>query len=211
MDEQQVETELADSEPERRGGPWKLILLVVMVTLIGVWLVPGEDPQQPALTDGGLPPSLLDLPPTAAGGEPALPEALQEPEIDDRPGARARAMIASMRTAGEVQLDEIFAAADQARTDGELDDAYLLYFFAAREGHAASALELGRQADPAGEQTGERLFAEPDLTQAHKWYTIAAANGDPVAQQHLDDLRQRVEKMAAGGDPHAQRIALQWQ
>ena len=211
MDEQQVETELADSEPERRGGPWKLILLVVVATLVGVWLVPGEDPQQPAVTDGGLPPSLLDLPPTAAGGEPALPEALQEPEIDDRPGARARAMIATMRSAGEVQLDEIFAAADEAHNNGELDDAYLLYFFAAREGHPAAALVLGRQADPASEQTGERLIDSPDLTQAHKWYTIAAANGDPEARQRLDELRQRVEEMAASGDPQAQRIALQWQ
>ncbi len=211
MEEQQVETELADSEPERRGGPWKLILLVVVATLIGVWLVPGEDPQQPALTDEGLPPSLLDLPPTAAGGEPVLPEALQEPEIDDSPGAKARAMIAEMRSSGELQLDEIFAAADQAQTNGELDDAYLLYFFAAREGHAASALILGRQADPASEQSGERLFDSPDLTQAHKWYRIAAANGDPEARQHLDDLRQRVEQMAASGDPQAQRIALQWQ
>ncbi len=211
MDEQQVETELADSEPERRGGPWKLILLVVVATLIGVWLVPGEDPDQPTLTDEGLPPSLLDLPPTAAGGEPVLPEALQEPEIDDRPGARARAMIAKMRSAGELQLDEIFAAADQARTDGELDDAYLLYFFAAREGHADAALVLGQQADPDGGQTGERLFDSPDLTQAHKWYKIAAANGNPEGQQRLDALRERVEQMAASGDTQAQRIALQWQ
>lgn len=211
MDEQQVETELADSEPERRRGPWKLILLVVVATLIGVWLVPGEDPQQPELTDEGLPPSLLDLPPTAAGGAPVLPEALQEQEVDDRPGARARALIAEMRSSGELQLDEIFAAADQAQRDGEVADAYLLYFFAARQGHAASALELGRQADPAGEIPGERLFDSPDLTQAHKWYQIAAANGNPEARQRLGELRQRVERMAASGDPQAQRIALQWQ
>jgi hypothetical protein len=211
MDEQQIETELADSEPERRRGPWKLILLVVVATLIGVWLVPGEEPQQTELTDGGLPPSLLDLPPTAAGGEPVLPEALEEPAVDDSPGGRARALIAEMRSSGELRLDEIFAAADQAQRDGEAADAYLLYFFAARQGHPASALELGRQADPAGEQAGERLFDSPDLTQAHKWYQIAAASGDPEARQRLDQLRQRVEQMAASGDAQAQRIALQWQ
>lgn len=211
MDEQQVETELADSEPQRRRGPWKLILLVVVATLIGVWLVPGEGPRQTSETDGGLPPSLLDLPPTAAGGDPALPEALQAPELDDSPGARARALIGEMRNSGELRLDEIFAAADQAQRDGEVADAYLLYFFAAREGHVASALELGRQADPAGEPQGERLFESPDLTQAHKWYKIAAANGNPEAQQRLNDLRQRVEQRAASGDPQAQRIALQWQ
>ena len=42
METNQVETEVADSEPERRGGPWKLILVVVLITLIGVWLVPGD-------------------------------------------------------------------------------------------------------------------------------------------------------------------------
>ncbi|MDJ0739038.1 MAG: hypothetical protein QNJ91_04935 [Gammaproteobacteria bacterium] len=209
MDEQQVDSELPDSRPARQGGPWKLILVVVVITLIGVWLVPSDEPD-PADTAGDVAPSLLDLPPTAAGGKPALPDALQEPLVDTRPGARARALIADMRASGEVQLDTIFDAAERAQQDGELDDAYLLYFFAAREGHAGAALTLGSQADPANRDAAAGLFDTPDLTQAHKWYQVAANNGDPEGRKRLSDLRQRVEALAADGDPQARRIALQW-
>ena len=44
MEEPLVETEVADSEPQRRSGPWKLIAIVVVLTLIGIWLVPGDGP-----------------------------------------------------------------------------------------------------------------------------------------------------------------------
>ena len=48
-----AETELADSEPQRRSGPWKLIFVVIVLTLINlpiiVWMlytyfkeIPGE-------------------------------------------------------------------------------------------------------------------------------------------------------------------------
>lgn len=212
MDEPQVENELPDSEPDRRGGPWRLIALVVVITLIGVWLVPGEEEAQTPAVTGDLPPSLLDLPPTAAGGEPALPKPLQEaPIVDDRPGARARALIAQMRGSGELRLDEVFDAAAKAHADGDADDAYLLYFFAAREGHAGSALTLGRQADPASRDPADSLFDSSDLTQAHKWYQVAAGNGDPEGRRQLAELRQRIEDQAAAGDRQAQRIALQWQ
>ena len=46
MDDPVVQADLADSEPERRPGPWKLILIIAVITLIGVWLVPSEPPQQ---------------------------------------------------------------------------------------------------------------------------------------------------------------------
>lgn len=217
MDEQQVENELADSEPQSGKGPGKLIALVVIATLIGVWLVPGDDSELTGIGESestaGVPdmPSLLDLPPTAAGGDPVLPEALEPPPIDTSPGARARALIAQMRSSGDMQLDEVFAAAAEARSNGDLADAYLLYFFAAREGHAESALALGRQADPATHDPSSSVFEAADLIQAHKWYQIAAQNGADQAPAYLSDLRARVEQLAAGGDPQAQRIALLWQ
>ena len=211
METNQVETEVADSEPERRGGPWKLIVLVVVVTLIGVWLVPGDKGSDDTALSGGEPPSLLDLPPTAAGGKPAMPAALEKPAIDTSPGAQARALIAAMRDRGDIDLEAVFDAATQAQAERRLADAYLLYFFAAREGHALSAMALGSQADPSSRDAGNSVFEEADLTQAHKWYQLAASNGAGDARERLADLRSRVEQLAADGDPRAQRIALQWQ
>ena len=105
----------------------------------------------------------------------------------------------------------MFDAAREAQANGELADAYLLYFFAAREGHAGAALALGTQADPASRDPGNSVFEAADLTQAHKWYQLAAEGGDAEARNRLADLRRRVEKMAAEGDPQAQRVALLWQ
>jgi TPR repeat protein len=211
MDTNQVETEVADSEPERRDGPWKLILIVIIITVIGVWLVPGDpQPEEPA-SEASEPPSLLDLPATAAGGAPRLPAAFDEPRIDNRPGARARALIAQMRSSSEIELDAIFNAAEQAQSDGELADAYLLYFFAAREGFTPAAMALATQADPASRDADSSVFDAADLTQAHKWYQLAAEQGDAEAGKRLAELRARVEQMAAAGDSQAQRIALQWQ
>ena len=202
-DEPLVDSELADSEPQRRSGPWKLMIIVVLLTLIGVWLVPGEDPDQdadtaetpaPTAVDPAAPtdtqPSLLGEDTT--GASPDSPEASQTAgEIDDRPGAKARALIAQMRTSGQVDQDAIFTAAEDAQAKGELADAYLLYFFAARDGHARSALALGRQADPQSHDPNSSVFDTPDLNQAHKWYQVAAQNGNDEGRQRLSALRAR--------------------
>jgi TPR repeat protein len=222
MDEPLVETEVADSEPQRRSGPWKLIIVVAVLTLIAAWLIPtGVQDDEPETADGrgvplpAHPPSLLgeqaadgslsaQMPATAGGeSQPAL--------LDDRPGAKARALIASMRAAGGVDLDQVLSAAEQAQSDGELANAYLLYFFAAREGSGPAALELGKQADPATRDPLDSVFGAPDLNQAYKWYKIAAGYGESEARDRLADLQARVEQMAAGGDPQAQRISLLWQ
>jgi len=222
MDEPLVETELADSEPPRRRGPWKLIVIVAVLTLIGVWLVPSDRPERPATVVEkplDMPPSLLGESPVPGAPEGAAPaegatEAEAQPPaapVDDRPGARARALIAEMRATGDIRPDEVFVAAEQAQGAGQLADAYLLYFFAAREGHAGAALALGSQADPATRDPANSVFEAADLNQAHKWYQLAAQNGDSEGKERLADLRRRVEQMAAGGDPQAQRISLLWQ
>ena len=53
MDEPLVETEVADSEPQRRSGPWKLIIVVAVLTLIAAWLIPtGVQDDEPETADG---------------------------------------------------------------------------------------------------------------------------------------------------------------
>ena len=139
MDEPLVETEVADSEPQRRSGPWKLIIVVVVLTLIGVWLIPADDSTDEPVTAedpgaSGQLPSLLGEQPvdhsTPAPAPEMAEEAAEPAVVDDRPGAKARALIAEMRSAGAIDLDQMLAAAAQAQTDGELANAYLLYFFA---------------------------------------------------------------------------------
>ncbi|MGB5637573.1 MAG: hypothetical protein WBM63_00510 [Sedimenticolaceae bacterium] len=213
MDEPLVETEVADSEPQRRSGPWKLIAIVVVLTLIGIWLVPGDGPEDdPAGTEqqATQPPSLLADGPAGQSLTPT-PLELEVEVADDRPGAMARAVIAKMRAEGNAQLDQVFAVGTQAQAAGQLADAYLLYFFAAREGYAPAALALGTQSDPASRDPLNSVFEAPDMSQAHKWYQLAAENGDNEARERLADLRSRVEKLAADGDAQAQRISLLWQ
>ena len=220
MDEPLVETEVADSEPQRRSGPWKLIIVVVVLTLISVWLIPADKPTDEPVTaegpgaSGQLPSLLGDQPVDQSAPIPApemAEEAAEPAVVDDRPGAKARALIAEMRSAGAIDLDQMLAAAAQAQTDGELANAYLLYFFAAKQGSSLAALELGKQADPATRDPLNSVFGAPDLNQAYKWYKIAAGNGESEAQDRLADLQARVEQMAASGDPQAQRTSLLWQ
>jgi len=223
MDEPLVETEVADSDPQRRSGPWKLIIIVVVLTLIGLWLVPGDKPAEdpavaippadvPKQADAPTAPSLLASDPAGEQTkvQPAPAPTVEPAVVDDRPGARARALITRVRAEGGVDLDQVVAAAQQAQIAGELSDAYLLYFYAAREGSAAAALELGKQADPASRDPLSSVFEGPDLSQAHKWYQAAARSGNTEARDRLADLHTRVEQLAAGGDPQAQRISLLW-
>jgi TPR repeat protein len=219
-----VEHEIADTEPQRRTGPWKLIALVAAVTLVAVWLVPVEQDEAPPPTaagpgSGGAPSLLAPQPQTAATAQPlALPD---DPSVEleataagprvGRPGSRARSLIAAMRASGSVDLQQVYTEAVEAQARGEHADAYLLYFFAAREGHADAALALGRQADPASRDPNDSVFSAGDYQQAHKWLQRAAEAGSSEAAERLADLRGRLEGLAAGGDPQAQRITLLWQ
>jgi len=218
MDEPVVETEVADSEPQRRTGPWKLIIIVAILTLVGIWLVPNDgtqdddavaEPPAGQTGPGDTAPSLLGAGPA---GQPDVTTAAETAEpVDDRPGAKARALIAQLRAQGDIDLDQVVNAARNAQIAGELADAYLLYFFAAREGSNEAALELGKQSDPATRDPLSSVFEGPDFTQAHKWYRMAANGGNAEARRLLEDLHKRVEQLAASGDVQAQRISLLWQ
>lgn len=211
IDAPELDTEAAESAPQKRRGPWPLIVIVLVLTLVAVWLVPSEPPTESETADEAQAPSLLESPADEPMDEPSVAEAEPQPVIDERPGAKARALIAQSRNSGSLSLDDLYAEAKTSQAAGELADAYLLYFFAAREGHGGAAMTLAQQADPAHHSAGESVFETPDLLQAHKWYQAAAQGGDDSARQALEALRKRVDQMAADGDPTAQRITLMWQ
>jgi len=129
-----------------------------------------------------------------------------------REGDKARAIITRLRTENtEPDPGEVFAQAEQLHSESQLSDAYLLYRFAARQGHAQAALVLGSQADPTFYTPETSILPAPDPQQAYKWYRVAAAAGNEEAVVRLQHLREQVEQSAADGNEPARRLMLQWQ
>jgi hypothetical protein len=190
---------------ERTGispGAKALIALVAVVTILAVWLVPSDKEEPPVLPELAEPPGPLPSLATDEGDSTAVVRA----------GDRARVIIANLRADNsEPDPEEVFNNAEQLQRESQLDDAYLLYRFAARQGHAQAALVLGSQADPAFYTAENSILPMPDLEQAYKWYREAAAAGNEEAVTRLQSLRERVEQAAADGDGPAKRLMLQWQ
>jgi hypothetical protein len=188
-------------------GAKALMVLIAVVTLVAIWLVPGDEQEVPqALPEMASPPQAeqpvpLPLPPVGEDEGTAI----------QSEGDTARAIVAQLR-AGNTEPDagEVFARAEQLQSEGQLDDAYLLYRLAARQGHAQAALILGTQADPAFYTSETSVLPGPDAQQAYKWYRAAAAAGNAEAEERLQQLRKHVEQSAADGNAAARRLMLQW-
>jgi hypothetical protein len=193
------------------------MVLVAVITGLAIWLVPVDEeqapPSLPALpsapeTSEALPlPSEahvseeLQLPPPAGGSIAAITTG----------GDGARNLLYELRATGaEPDPEVVFAEAERMQGAGDLEDAYLLYRFAARHGQAQAALALGTQADPAFHTAATSFLPEPDAGQAYKWYSVAAAADSETAVQRLQDLRKRVQQEALAGDEQAKRLLLQW-
>lgn len=178
------------------------MLVVAALTALAIWLVPTGE-QQPVQ----LPPAPSANVAPAAAPEPAAPAAVS----DNAPaGSLARRLIAAQRASGQIDAR---AAYDEARRQAEVgraEDAYLLDFYAARQGLADAAMSLGRQADPAHWQAGGAL-EQPSPEQALRWYREAERAGHPEAKQYLTALRRWTEQAAKAGNEQAQRLMLAWQ
>jgi hypothetical protein len=203
------------------------IIVVVLLTTLAVWLVPDDGEEQAAKKplpkldsvvrpldkeDSSLPP--LEKP------TPAASSAVQEADPGDssgglisRPEAQerldARTMIAELREESGNTGQKAFAAAEKQRSMGNTADAYLLYFFAAKQGHAEAAYILGTQSDPTYFTSVNSALDAPDLGQAIKWYQVAIDAGNKDARKNLKELAKRVKKQADAGSSEAQRLLLQ--
>jgi hypothetical protein len=126
-------------------------------------------------------------------------------------GDRARNLIEAIRR-GEQALSgqQLYDQAGELQAQGQVTDAYLLYFYAARQGHGPSAFKLAEINDPAFFQSENTLLTNPDPGQAHKWYSVAAASQVAGAEQRLRVLRRSIEADASAGDVTAQRLLLNW-
>jgi TPR repeat protein len=207
------DTQAAEEAPRGKRLPI-LIAAVIIATGIAVWLVPEQEDSPPK----SAPKTTVALPAPETGPHqqaetPPIAEAKAPSRIqtETRPGEYARTLIARLRNNDPGNAGpEAFAAALQQSEAGRKEDAYLLYFFAAKQGHAEAALTLGTQTDPAYFDPESGIHDEADPAQAHKWYRMAVDNGNAEAERRLASLFERVEKQAAAGDEQARRLLLQW-
>ena len=183
-------SEFSDSQ-SRTKGPWPAIAAVVIVTLMAVWLVPPDEQEvapAPLLLSSSVAPAPTPLPASKAD------------RID------ARTLITELRTATKPDYNKAYNAGETLRKKGQLDQAYILYFFAAREGHANSAYRLGQLADDVISKASYRT----DATQAIKWYRKAESAGVSEATDALNALKRYYEDKARSGDSNARRLLLLW-
>jgi TPR repeat protein len=138
--------------------------------------------------------------------EPAAPpETLSD-------GEAARQLIAAQRDSSDKRkLSEIDQLAQEYQQQGHTTDAYLLWFYAARQGDGKAAFALASLYDPNHFQSGSTLVTAADATQAYKWYSTAARQSIPEAAERLQALRARLESQAESGDMSARRLLLNWQ
>lgn len=97
------------------------------------------------------------------------------------------------------------------QAEGQLADAQLMYFFAARGGQADAAFALGTMNDPNHFSAESSLMKKPDPFQAYKWYKQARDGGVAAAADRLTALRDWTQKQARAGDDQAQQLLLQWE
>ena len=204
-----MEKDYADMDNNGTLNPRRtrvLMVLVVVITAIAIWLVPDGEEQAPTMSL----PSLPSVPETSE--ELALPPPTGGIATVTNGGDGARAYLYELRASGaQPDADVVFTEAERLQGEGNLEDAYLLYRFAARHGQPQAALNLGTQADPAFHTTTISYLPEPEPGQAYKWYSAAAEAGNEEAPQRLLALHKRMQQDAANGNEQAQRLLLQWQ
>lgn len=219
----QAKRSFARFGPRRRcqgKGQIRVVLALLAVSLLLWYIVSPKESAPPGVgQDFPTPGSSVvkkgaprdDGVPMVADAHGAIQRALPEAIGSTRGGDQARAIVAELREAGGTpDLEQVFEQAQRFQAAGSLADAYLLYFYAARQGHTSSAMILGTMYDPDYYSPDTSLARRPDLGQAHKWYQLAAKDGDPVAGEHLAHLRSTIEASAEAGDPEARRLVLQW-
>jgi hypothetical protein len=150
----------------------------------------------------------------AARPEPALierpDEAAEQPA--DRGAIAVTPELAREAPVGaDAELDAAFERARELQAAGQLDDAQVLFFFGARQGHARSAYAYAEMNDPNHHSPETSLLAEPDAFQAFRWYSAALDGGIDAAAERLDALHEWAEAAAAVGDSEAERLLLQWE
>lgn len=125
------------------------------------------------------------------------------------PGLRAREYIDQLRHKGKpYPLEELMAKATNFTNEGSLADAYLTFFFAAKEGHVEAMMMMAEMSDPTLFQSENNLLDKADAVQAYKWYKLALDSGFEPAKSRLDNLHHWAIAEAKYGNSEAQQLLL---
>lgn len=189
--------------PGERGRIDRRMLIAIAIGVVvivagTIWLLTRETEPEPV---------------PAPAPTPVRPlETVEPAESPAERGDAAREIIEELESApAGVNYSEAYSRAQGFRAEGRYADAQLLYFFAARGGHAPAAFDLATFYDPVHFSPGRSLLDEPDPFQAYRWYRAARDAGHATAAERLAELRTWAEQAAEDGDAAARRLLLQWE
>jgi len=123
------------------------------------------------------------------------------------PGARELIRLAREKKR-PYPLEALYEHALVERSDHNMENAHLLFFFCAREGYLPSILMMGEMADPLLFNAEYSLLDEADPIQAYKWYKIAIERDNSKAQERMNTLQKWAETEADSGNKIAQQLIL---
>ena len=130
-------------------------------------------------------------------------------EVSVPPGVQARELIGNIHEKGKpYPLEELMAQAASFVSEGNLADAHLAFFFAAREGNVKAMMTLAEMSDPTLFQSENNLLDKADALQAYKWYKRAINSGFEPARARLDNLYRWAEAEARFGNTEASQLLL---
>lgn len=174
------------------------ILVAILVVLMALYLFWPKPVAVPVPAPGQAPGQALEMVEPAKSGEER--------------GDTAREIIERLKADPDgPDYAEARARAQEFRADGKLADAQLLYFFAARGGHAPAAFDLATFNDPNQQTAASGLVTKPDPFQAYRWYQAARDAGHQNASERLEALHAWAESASQSGDAVAERLLLQWE
>ena len=187
---------IESSPPMRRPNPLIWVSLIVVGLIIYIFLASDRDGPMEAARE---------TTPVDSSGE--IERSLLIP-----PGMRARQYIAQIRKGEQpYPLEIIFEKGSSYQNEGSLADAYLLYFFGAREGYLPAIMKMGESADPTLFRAEESLLDHADGIQAYKWYQKAATLGHQPATERVKNLQLWAIAESKVGNSDARQLLLNFE
>ncbi len=187
---------IESSPPMRRPNPLIWISLIVVGVIIYILLASDRDTPMEAASE----PTLVDN-----SGE--IERSLLIP-----PGMRARQYIAQIREESQpYPHTRVFEKGLGYQNEGSLADAYLLFFFSAREEFIPAIMKMGEMADPALFVVEDSLLDHADVIQAYKWYKKAAMLGHEPAAERMKSLQLWAMAESKVGNPEARQLLLNFE